>query len=250
MILAQLTDLHVGASGDADPLADARRAVDWVAAMDPRPDAVLVSGDLTEHGTPEEYAAVRELVAGLGVPVHVLAGNHDDPVALGAAFPADGAAPDRRRWAADCGALRVVGCHTPRPGRPEGGLDADELAWLRDRLAEAPETPTIVAMHHPPIPIGVPAFDRIGLPDADRRALAAVLRDAPQVQRVVAGHVHLPAFGRVGATPAMTCPSTWRDRARLQLGAETWQVATEPAGLAIHALVDGELVSHVQPLPG
>lgn len=242
-MLAQLSDFHIGAHETAVP--DAERAIAAVAALDPAPDAVLVSGDLAEHGLAEEYAVARELLAGLAMPVHVLPGNHDERGALRAAFPLAGSGP--YRWAAECGGLWVVGCDSTVPGEPQGTL-AGELGWLDERLGEARGRPTIVAMHHPPLPTGMPVLDRIGLPDDDQRALGALLDRYPEVLRVVTGHVHLPSSGVVGSCPVQTSPSTWRLRAKLLLGAEAFTIAEEPTGFSLHVLLDGRLVSHVQPL--
>src|SRR3954447_10007197 len=140
------------------------------------PDAVLVSGDLAEHASDEEYAVVREQLAALRAPVHVLPGNHDDREALRRAFddlPGTGGEPIQ--YAADLGALRLVVLDSTRPGQDAGELDATRLAWLEEALADAPDVATIVALHHPPLLTGVPAMDDMGLPAGDRAALGAVL---------------------------------------------------------------------------
>jgi 3',5'-cyclic AMP phosphodiesterase CpdA len=243
VLLAQLSDFHIGA--DETALRDAAAAIAAVAALRPAPDAVLVTGDLVEHALPEEYGVVRELLAALPMPVHVLPGNHDERGALRTAFPLPGAGP--YRWAAGCGSLRLIGCDSTVPGELYGSL-AGELGWLEERLVEERGRPTIVAMHHPPLPTGMPALDRIGLPDADQRALGELLARFPEVLRVVTGHVHLSSSGTVGPCPVATSLSTWRLRSKLLLGAEEFVASDEPAGFSLHVLVDGRLVSHAQPL--
>ena len=244
-MIVQISDLHVGAAGR--PLADARDAIDAVRALRPAPEALLVTGDLAEHGSRDEYAQVRELLAGLPMPVHVLPGNHDDRAALLEAFPAGGVAGSRYRWAATCGALRVVGCDSTRRGRDDGRLGPDDRAWLRETLAAEPRRPTIVAMHHAPLATGMPALDELGLAAADRHALGLLLRDFPQVHRVATGHLHMAACGRLGPATVISSPSTWRQRARLRIGARDWEIGDEPAGMLVHVLVDGEVITHVQP---
>jgi hypothetical protein len=103
-------------------------------------------------------------------------------------------------------------------------------------------------MHHPPFAIGVPAADAIGLPAQDRHALAAVLARHPQVLGVVAGHVHRAVAGMIAGRPALTAPSTYA-QLRLDVSAATrLEMVSAPAGFLVHALVDGELASHVQPV--
>jgi Icc protein len=229
-LIVQLSDFHLGTGGSAEALT---AAVGRVRALRNRPEAVLVSGDVAEHGAEEEYALARELLAPLGVPVHLLAGNHDRFA-------------ERTEYAVRCGDLRLVACDTSIPGRDEGSLD---VAGLEARLAENPQAPTIVAMHHPPVPIGIPFADRIGLALEDRTALAALLRRSPQVRRVVAGHVHRTVLSSLGGVPVVTCTSTSRDlQAVLELAGTTLEVTREPPSFLVHALVDGELVTHVQPV--
>jgi 3',5'-cyclic AMP phosphodiesterase CpdA len=248
-LLVQLSDAHVR-DDDAQPERMFADAVRDVAAVAPAPGAVLVSGDLTEHGLPHEYECVRELLSALAMPVHVLGGNHDDREILRASFPVpagDGGGEDYR-YTARCGPLRLVAVDTTDPGRVEGRLGAERLAWLDARLSEEPETPTVVAMHHPPLLLGIPAWDEIGLPDADRAALGEILARHPQVRRVVAGHVHRASLGSVGGCPVFTCPSTWI-QGRLDFAhPDELSVVAEPPGFAVHVAVAGELTTHVQPV--
>jgi 3',5'-cyclic-AMP phosphodiesterase len=250
-LVVQLSDPHVN---DDDDVPERRfaEAVRDVAALVPAPAAVLVTGDLTEHGSASEYARVGELLSALAVPVHVLSGNHDERGALRAAFPppdghgaGDG---DDYRYTTRCGSLRLVGVDTTIPGRVEGRLGSERLAWLDARLAEDRETPTIVAMHHPPLLMGIAAWDEIGLPDADRAAFGEVVAGHPHVLRIVTGHVHRAALGSVGGHTAFTCPSTWIQGLLDFRHPHELQLAAEPPAFAVHAYVAGELTSHVQPV--
>jgi Icc protein len=250
-VLAQLSDPHVevgpGDSGSAPALG---AAVDAVLALDPAPDAVLVSGDLTNLSDARSYERVRELLAPLPMPVHVLPGNHDDREALRAWFTEDtlaGASPDPFHYAVRCGELRLVVCDTTVPGRDGGRLDESALAWLSSELGVEPDVATIVAMHHAPLLTGIGAMDAIGLPAADRDALASVLRRFPCVRRVVGGHVHRASFGMLGAVPVFACPSTHL-QVRWKGGSE---IALEPAppAFALHVmLAGGEVATLVQPV--
>ncbi len=247
-LLVQLSDAHVR-DDDAQPERMFADAVRDVAALAPAAGAVLVSGDLTEHGLRHEYERVRELLSGLAMPVHVLGGNHDDRESLRASFPLPGGDDgEDYRYTTRCGPLRLVAIDTTDPGRVEGRLGAERLAWLDARLAEEGETPTVVAMHHPPLLLGIPAWDEIGLPDADRAALGEIIARHPQVRRVLAGHVHRAALGSVGGCPVFTCPSTWI-QGRLDFARpDELSVVAEPPCFAVHLAVAGELTTHVQPV--
>jgi Icc protein len=246
--LVQLSDPHAGADwGFGDPVAKLAAVVESVRDAVPSPDAVLISGDLAEHGAADEYERVRELAGRLGAPLHVLPGNHDDRAALRRHFGLPGTDAEPVQYAVELGPLRLVVLDSTRPGEDPGELDADRLGWLEATLAAAPEAPTLLALHHPPLLTGIPAHDRYGLPAADRQALGEVVRAHPQVRRIVAGHVHRTVYAELGGRSVLAAPSTYV-QARLELGAEEIRFTDEPPGFVVHALLDGELVSHVQPI--
>lgn len=251
--LAQLSDPHVDVGrGDREAALGLAAAVRALLELEPRPDAVLVSGDLVNDPGAREYERVRELLAPLTMPVYVIAGNHDDRDALREYFALSngdtGAAGSPFRYAARVGDLRLIGCDSTLDGTDAGAFSLEQRLWLEAELAHDRTTPTIVAIHHPPLLTGLDALDAICLPEHDRLALGEVLAANPQVVRVVAGHVHRGAFATLGGCGVMTCPSTYL-QAPLELGMLEVRLVPEPIGYGLHALVDGELVSHLQPLP-
>ena len=247
-LLVQLSDPHIGAEwGGSDPVAGLAAAVESVRALEPHPDAVLISGDLADHATDAEYEQVRKLLAPIEAPLYVLPGNHDERLALRRHFGVPGGDGEPVQYAADLGPLRLVVLDSKRAGEDRGELDADRLAWLESTLAAAPGVPTLLALHHPPLATGIPAFDELGLPAADRRALGKVVEAHPQVRRIVAGHMHRAMSAELGGRGVLVVPSTYV-QSRLEFGAEEIQLSAEPCGFALHVLVDGELVSHVQPV--
>jgi 3',5'-cyclic-AMP phosphodiesterase len=190
-LLAQLSDPHlrVGA-GDREAADALAAAVRSVLALRPAPDAVVVTGDIANSAAAGEYERARELLAPLSMPVHVLPGNHDDRDALREFFAppgGDGEAGAPLQYTAHVGDVRLVVCDTTRPGYDDGSLDGGRLGWLEAQLAAERAAPTVIAMHHPPITIGLPVLDAIGLAPSDRLALADLLPRAPQVNRVIAG---------------------------------------------------------------
>lgn len=241
-VLAQISDLHLCVDGDD---RGAARAVEVAVAalldLRPAPGAVLVSGDLGERGEAGEYTLARELLAPLPMPVHVLAGNHDDRGALAAAFGTPA------RYTTEVGDLALVVCDTMLPGRLEGSLDAARRDWLEAELEATRGRPVVVAMHHPPLLTGITVLDDIGLPAEDRAALGELLARYPNVRRVVAGHVHRTAFAVLAGCGVVTAPST-NLQARLEIGARAFDFRPEPPGFLVHVELGGELVTHLQPL--
>ena len=249
-LLVQLSDFHIGAPGSGrDPRQCLREALDAVAALPDHPDALLASGDLSDDGSPASYAFVRGELERLGLPYFVLPGNHDDRAALREAFGLAGEGDDPIHYAADLGPLRLVGIDTVLPGEDRGELDDIGLTMLEAELAMAPEQPTLLAMHHPPLHTGIPPFDGICLDTGARGGLAAVLSRHPQVLRIVAGHVHRVVVGELDGRAVLTVPSTYV-QARLDFTATDFGLGADPPGLAVHALSEGQIASHIQPIRG
>jgi len=244
-LVAQVSDPHIGGDwGGADPVAGLTEVLAAIRALPDPPDVLLVTGDLVDNGTDEEYAQVQELLAAVGAPLYVLPGNHDRRAGLRARFgiPGDPSAPVQ--YAADLGPLRLVALDTTIPGHAAGELDSDRLDWLDAELTRAPEHPTLLAMHHPPVSTGMAPWDEIGLAAADRAALEEIVTRHPQVQRIVAGHIHQPLLATLAGRPVLSIPSTYV-QARVDFGAPEIQLGPGRSGFAVHAVIDGAISSYL-----
>ena len=245
LLIVQLSDPHIGARWiDADPAESLAAAVEAVLALDRQPDAVLLSGDLAETTADSEYARARELVAAIPAPVYAVEGNHDDRETLRRHFDVPGEGAEPIQYAAELGPVRLVVLDTTVPGEPHGELGETRLAWLDAELRAAPEAPTLLAMHHPPVVSGMPAMDAVGLLERDRDALREVVERHPQVSRIVAGHLHRAIAGDLAGRPVLVAPSTYAE-VRLDLRSRQIRFDAALTGFVLHTLVDGRLVSHV-----
>ena len=74
-VIAHVSDTHFGGPPDARDRAE--RILAHLLEMDPRPDALVVSGDIADHGLPEEYAEARAVLDTWDGPKIVGTGNHD-----------------------------------------------------------------------------------------------------------------------------------------------------------------------------
>jgi 3',5'-cyclic AMP phosphodiesterase CpdA len=186
---------------------------------------------------------VRALLERLGAPAYVLPGNHD----VGSALHRHFGVPEPVRYSVDLGQLRLVVLDSTIPGEDPGALGPEQLDWLDAELAAAPDALTLVAMHHPPLVTGVRGWDELGLAVADRRALGDVIERHRQVRRLVAGHFHRTMTGDLAGRPVLTVPSTYT-QFRLKFEPREIELASVPAGFAVHAVVEGELISHIEPV--
>jgi 3',5'-cyclic AMP phosphodiesterase CpdA len=212
--LVHLSDTHLMAgnrplSGRYDTAANLARTLEAVEALDVRPDALVFTGDLTDLGEPEAYRALRDTVEPvaerLGAPLVWVAGNHDERPALRRGLldlePTEEPVTDV--W--DLGGLRLIALDSTVPGWHHGELDAAQLDWLRDVLAEPSPLGTILALHHPPIPSHVPFFDILELRDQPEFARAIQGSD---VRSILAGHLHYSTNGTFAGIPVSVSSAT------------------------------------------
>ena len=208
MLLAQISDLHIRAEGDLlagrlDMRPFTAAAVDAVNRW--APDAVIVTGDLTDIGSAGEYAIVRAELDRLTAPWFAIPGNHDRREPMRTAFADRAWMPGQGsvNWIIEDLPVRVIGLDTLVEGRPHGELTAETLDWLDAALA-ATDRPTLVTLHHPPFASGFAAMDGSGLTNG--AALAAIVARHPHVERVTAGHQHRPVTLRWAGTTAQIAP--------------------------------------------
>jgi 3',5'-cyclic AMP phosphodiesterase CpdA len=255
MLIAHLSDPHVRPDGElyqgvVDSNAQFAAAIAQINAFAPRPDLVLLSGDLVDHGHAEEYDMLVRLLGPLEVPVLAIPGNHDEREAFRQAFagqawlpaqgPIDYAVGDR-------GPLRIVALDVTLPGQHHGAVSKEGAAWLDRMLAAEPSRPTIVMMHQPPFDTGIPYMDLYSCREGSR--LSAVLARHPQVERLLCGHVHRVMQLRFGGTMLCTAPSTTTTIAlRLQPAASPASHIEPPAMLLHHWRTGTGLVTHFVPI--
>lgn len=261
MLIAQITDLHIRPRGKpayrvSETNALSERALDVVARLSPRPDALVITGDLTDCGLPEEYELLRAMLAPLDIPVLLVPGNHDRRETL-----IEGLALDQRQvldhgfvqFVADLGPMRLIGLDTLLPGKSAGALCDKRLAFLDKALDEANGKPVAIFMHHPPFDCGIAHMDAIRLLDG-AEDFAAIVARHPNVERILCGHHHRPIITRFGGTIAQIAPSVTH---QVTLDLSETSAATfhmEPPAYLLHSFRQGAgFVTHtayVERFPG
>jgi 3',5'-cyclic-AMP phosphodiesterase len=210
--IAQISDLHIKppgslAYGRVDTAKALERCVATLNAFTPKPDLVVISGDLADTPTAEEYDHLKRLLAPLQLPFVGIPGNHDSRELMRAAFPRAGYAfasgPLNQK--VEVGGLDLVLLDSSVPGKPHGEFDAPTLQWLDQMLASAPDRPALLFQHHPPFITGIWHMDRQNLRNADD--LAAIVRRHPRVQLIATGHVHRATLTMFAGVPTTICPA-------------------------------------------
>ncbi|HET7418376.1 MAG TPA: phosphodiesterase [Solirubrobacterales bacterium] len=246
VLLAQLSDLHICDEWEGvDPAAQVGRVVDAIRGLPNKVDAVLVTGDLTDDASEESCRRARELLERLDAPLYVLPGNHDDRGRLREAFELPGVGSEPVNYSANIGNIRLVAFDSIVPGRDPGAYSGDRLRWLDEELGHD-DAPTLLALHHPPLPTGSPDWDAINLTAAEREAMAEVVVRHPQLRAIVGGHLHRTAVGSLGGCAVLSAPSACL-QVRPDFEANRIEFV-DPPGFALHVFRDGELSSQVEML--
>jgi Icc protein len=262
MLIAQLSDLHVRPRGipaarvvETNMLVE--RALAVIAALTPRPDVVVVSGDVTECGRPEEYAMAAELFRRyLTMPVFVVPGNHDrrDNFRAGLGhMPGVTDHPDFVQYAVDDYPVRLVMLDSVVPQAGHGLLCAERMAFLDETLSAQPHKPTMLVLHHPPMLTGAAGMDGIFL--RNTAELGTLLERHPQVERILTGHHHRSIVGRLGGAIVIVAPAIVHQTELNLIGGRPDQLVLEPPAYQLHLqLPDGGGIAthtvYVERFPG
>lgn len=205
--VAHLSDPHLIGGGGLhygviDNTANLRRVLDRLAAVVPAPQALVFTGDLADRAEPDAYETLRSIVepaaAAMGAIVVWTMGNHDERAPFARAlFDSDHDGCQDRVHEVD--GLRIVALDTSVPGYHHGDLRPEQLAWLAEVLATQAEHGTLLAMHHPPLPL--PMLRAAELIELHyQQALADVIAGT-DVRGILAGHLHLSTWSTFAGVP-------------------------------------------------
>lgn len=245
-----LTDPHIAVGEETiqfgvDTTRTFRRVLRAIAASEPPPDFVLITGDLVNDGLPESYESLRDLLKTLPCPIHLSLGNHDRRAAfrwvvLGESVPGE----DPYCYVFHVQGTDFIVLDSYLEGTSAGILDRRQLDWLVEQLRISRGTP-VVCVHHHFIPTGLAWLDRLILRNGEE--LAGILRVHPAVPLVLFGHIHRVFEGALGASALLGTPTTC-----YQFGprSESREISTEPPAYRVVTLEDGRARSEVRWLEG
>ena len=211
VLIAQISDLHIKPPGSlAYGRVDTAKALErCVAALNefrPKPDIVVISGDLADTPTSEEYEHLKRLLAPLELPFVGIPGNHDSRELMRAALPQGYAFPTGPlNQRVEVGGLDLMLLDSSVHGKPHGELDGSTLRWLDATLVSSSSRPALLFLHHPPFKTGIWHMDRQALFNAGE--LAPIVRRHPRVQLIAMGHVHRATLTMFAGVPTTICPA-------------------------------------------
>lgn len=244
----QVTDTHIVAPGKlvcgrSNTSEALRRAIATINAKLPLLDGidcVIITGDLTDHGTPEEYAHFTSIMSELQLPWLAIPGNHDQRLPMRAAFAEMPWMPSHGpiHWMRDFGPFAVVGLDTLLEGAHHGQLGPEGLAFIDTTLATLGEQPLVVATHHPWMHTGIPAMDADNLHDG--AALMEKLAAYRGSVRMISGHVHRAISGQIGSITCQIGPSTGHAVLTDHSEGHDPQLVLEPGAIMVYRWVESQ----------
>lgn len=221
MRIIQLTDCHLLADADARLKGVPTRAslaavLDLVRREFVDFDYLVITGDLAHDERRETYAALADMLGDWLPRCRLIPGNHDNRAAMREVFPeiippaapvppSSPAGEPPITFSLAAGAWRLIGLDSHIPGRLPGRLEPPQLDWLEGELRAA-DAPTLLFVHHPPVAVGSPWLDRIGLESPER--FNQIVASSSQVRAIFTGHVHQEFQGRLHQALVVSAPST------------------------------------------
>lgn len=255
LVIAQLTDVHLGFDPDIPDEPNAQRLAAVLATVrNLHPDLVFVTGDLTQGGRVRDYRRLADALATLPQPVHLTVGNHDRRTAFAEVFPDAPMADGFVQFVLEHPGLRCIVLDTLEEGRHGGAFCEVRAAWLSARLAES-DRPTLILLHHPPVAVGIAWMDPDPAADWIVR-LHATLAPHGHVVGLVAGHLHGANVTGWHGIPVMVAPSVAPGLA-LSLAPidpdhpdERPMIMDSTPGFALHRWDGAHLTTHFASVPG
>ncbi len=244
IVLAHLSDTHF--DGHDRNAGRAQQVMDYLNTLPGALDAIIVTGDITDHGLPEEHEQAGKVLRSR-LPLYTCPGNHD------------GYTPYQRplNQVHDLGEATLILCDSVIPGRDDGQFSEETLDWLGATLAASPpEKPTLIGFHHPPVDLHHHLLDSINLDRRSQERLAALMAEHPKVVALLCGHAHSAAAASFAGRPVLAAPGVastltlpWEMDSEL-----TWKNTLDfgqPPALAFHVIGDaGRVTTHFRCLSG
>ena len=251
--LILITDLHITSEGDRiiglDPVARLTSVLDAATTDHPDACAIVMMGDLTHHGRPDQYARLAQVLDRYDLPVIPMLGNHDRRDAFREVFcsaPRDDAGFVQSVF--DLDHHRIITLDTldgpPYPrGHHAGRLCPDRLAWLDAALLGAGDKSIVVIAHHPPFDTGIVGMDDIKL--ANGRDLLSRLAAVPTAH-LICGHIHRTISGKTNGVSWTMLKSTCHQGVLDLTEPDSSLSVDEPAAYGLAILTPSSIAIHSQ----
>lgn len=188
--ILQISDIHLYRNSEDELLGlNTRQSFDAVVDMiqqDSIPiDLIVLTGDLSQDGSPEAYQYLADKLTIFKYPIYWLPGNHDTLSTMQTVFATTHLKMDREIKFSNWHAILLSSLVR---GKASGLLADNELERLKQFLENSPQQNLLIMLHHQPISVGSHWLDGVGLVNSSD--FQAIVEQSDRVRAVVFGHVH------------------------------------------------------------
>ena len=214
MLIAQISDTHIvspseKAYGIADTAKSLSACITHINTLNPKPDIVLVTGDITNNGKYEAYIHAKNMFDQLEAPYYVIPGNHDNRDDVWSVFSTKNCLAKHKgfiNYVIEDHEIRFIALDSTILGKPGAEICSTRASWLDEQLNIKPDQPTIIFMHHPPVKCSILETDEDGFIGAD--LFGDVVEKHSNIKAILCGHIHLQAHINWRNTVVSIAPST------------------------------------------
>jgi 3',5'-cyclic AMP phosphodiesterase CpdA len=209
MKIVWMSDPHFVQDGlvlDHDPRIRLQTAVAHINEHHADASMCVISGDMVNRGTETDYEGVAMTLSELAMPFLPMMGNHDTRELFRRFLPFPKEAMEEFiQYQVRTPEAHVICLDTHKIGSDAGEFCETRRTWLLERLHGAKDMPTLLFMHHPPMPLGLPMQDTEGMENG--QAFIDLVSNSGCIKYMFIGHVHRPIFGTVKGIPFSTMRS-------------------------------------------
>lgn len=190
--LVQISDTHLFSDKEAkingsNSYLNLEKVLKYVSGLEEKPELLLLTGDISQDSTPASYQNVLELLNACNIKYYLLPGNHDNADVINSVF--------KYQWIRDKVDYFVrfkdwllYFIDTTIYPYEEGKLEHEQIVKFQKTVTSNKDVPTIVFMHHHPVPIKSKWMDKMILKNHDD--FNKVVRENSQIKAVLFGHIH------------------------------------------------------------
>ncbi len=250
-IIAHWSDIHLNStnsfySSTINVERKLREAVDHLNKTTPLPNILIITGDLVDYPSLDDYKLFRLIMDGLMIPYYVIPGNHDNRQMLFDTFQDLGYfSKDSNciNYAINKFPLKIIGFDTVSDNLDSdihGGYEAEVsdigISWLQSELQKDKLKPTIIFMHHQPKYTRMGSFDHEVFSGVKK--LEEVVKDNSQIMSILCGHLHRHIQFQWGGTTVQVAPSLSIERTLTLDNKMKKEYIDEPTGSLIYLYSD------------
>ncbi len=192
-----ISDLHFVAKGrvqNHDPRVRLQAAINHINEHHKDATCCVISGDMVDRGTAEDYAALAKMLKTLTIPVYPMVGNHDNRALFKEHLPLpDMGGSDFIQYAIETKDAVLLCLDSLKPGSDAGAYCSNRQTWLSEKLDHYADQPVILFIHHHPMPLGLPMQDQDRL--LDGQDFLSLMAGRSNIRHLCIGHIHRPMSG-------------------------------------------------------